>query len=142
MSESLAGEDASLAGLVETHADNAAAVAAWRRRRRARSGIDFIAALGIEHRTFRLPSGRERFQQRHPIRSAEPRAGIPSFFRLVYAVVALHDVAEPLSRIERVELRMHESQPVTLGLIEQRDQARPQRRHCAGAAEDRRLSID
>ena len=46
------------------HADNAAAVAAWRRRRRPRSGIDFIAALGIEHRTFRLPSGRERFQQR------------------------------------------------------------------------------
>src|SRR6266498_4681277 len=74
--------------------------------------------------------------------AAEARARIPAGLGLVGTVIALHDVAKSLARAGGVKPGVHESEPRPLGLVQSRDEPRPQGCDCAGAADDHRGAID
>src|SRR4051812_4392888 len=90
-----------------------------------------------------VASGAQGLQQLGAVRRTPAGAGIPARLGVVAAVVAAGDVVRaPFAQQRTVQHRVEEADRMAELLVHQRDQAGPQRRDGAGAADDEVLAID
>src|SRR6266851_892084 len=88
----------------------------------------------------------QRLQQERAIGGTEAGAGVPAGAGGVATVIAAGDIAQGFAlaelRVMLVEVRVQEADSLAAFLIEQRDQASPQRSYGAGATNRHALAIE